>query len=130
MLAIVAFSSPLTSFCNRCRSPATLGFDSQVRMLLSRVAPLIISPPNVNESLDTPPHQIRDLPIAHLDDSVDSIGPPRYVYAEERARDTARAIPHDVRYDLIGFSRIWYLVHDEVSVLRPSHELLDPSNAK
>jgi hypothetical protein len=52
-------------------------------MNISSGMQLVRIPPNVNESLNRPPHQIRYLSIAYLDNALNAVRPARDVHAEE-----------------------------------------------
>lgn len=87
-------------------------------------------PPNVNESFNRPPHQIRYLSIAHLDNALNAIRPARDIHTEERAWNRACA-----KYDWVRVGHAWLRgirrsVQDEVSPLGSGYEILDAANAK
>jgi hypothetical protein len=71
---------------------------------------LVHIPPDVNESLNRPPHQVGNLSIAHLDDALNAVYSARHVHAKKWARNRLRAVDH-------GFGDGHTPVYTENSVL-------------
>jgi hypothetical protein len=89
---------------------------------------LVHIPPDVNESLNRPPHQVGNLSMAYLENALNAVRPARDVHTEERAWNRACA-----EYDWLRVSRarlggIRLPVPDEVSPLISGYEIFDASN--
>src|SRR5262245_65366939 len=76
--------SSISIFVPASSAPAHM-MDISSGMQLVRITP------NVNESFNRPPHQIRYLSIAYLDNALNAVRPARDVHTEERAWNRARA---------------------------------------
>src|SRR5262249_53098054 len=97
---------------------------------ISRGTQLVRVPPDANEPLDGPSHQIRNLSIADLYDTVDAVCPARHVNTEERARNRLCAKCQWFRNGLARLGGIRRSIQDEVSPLGASNEILDAPDAK
>src|SRR5262245_61791044 len=86
--------------------------------------------PDLNESLDGPPHEVRDLSIADLDDAVSSVRPTCHVHTEERAWNRARTEYDWFRDGRARLGGIRRSVQDEVSPLGVGYKVLDAADAK
>src|SRR5262249_45105135 len=91
---------------------------------------LVRIPPDLNESFNRPPHQIRYLSLAYLDNALNAVRPARDIHTEERAWNRARA-----KYDgfRVGHARLGGIrrsVQDEVSPLGSGDKVFDAPDAK
>src|SRR5262245_26776040 len=115
--------SSISIFVPASSAPAHM-MDISSGMQLVRITP------NVNESFNRPPHQIRYLSIAYLDNALNAVYPARHVHAKKWARNYLRAVGHGFGDGHARLGGIRRPVQNEVSPLRSGYEILDAANAK
>ena len=86
--------------------------------------------PNVNESFNRPPHQIRYLSIAYLDNALNAVYPARHVHAKKWASNRLRAVGHGFGNGHARLGGIRRPVQNEVPPLGPRYKVLNATDAK